>query len=138
MTITRLAGWVLLAASTVLGACNSAHIANIENQPIPLVAQRLQASEMEQAITSAVARRGWKTEPAGPGKMIARFKKHDSMQAVVQIAYTSSTYSITLIEAVGTGDSSSENYWNRWMRNMAHDIQKTLEVVQQVQPTAGR
>lgn len=63
--------------------------------------------------------------------MIAKFRK-------LEIAYTESTYSVTLVEAVGLDDPHSEKYWNRWMRNLAHDIQKTLEAVGIVQlATAG-
>ena len=122
--------WTLLIlCGTLLAAAPPAYadkIANIANHPI---AAKMSEQDLRKNIVLAATKRGWMVEDAGPQQLKATISAgRGQYEAAVNITYSDSAYSITLMNSKGfgqTGDSVNGRV-NRWMKNLEADIAKQL------------
>ncbi len=119
---------MLLLAMLLVEACSrTAPVYDVQNRPIPVVAQKLSLDEIGQNITSAARRRNWRVDPIEPGRMTGRLDDRQH-EAVIDISYTQQTYSITLVESANLRQEDGEIHkkYNKWIRLLLRDIDDRL------------
>ncbi len=119
---------MLLLAMLLVEACSrTAPVYDVQNRPIPVVAQKLSLDEIGQNITSAARRRHWRVDPVGPGHMTGRLDDRQH-EAVIDISYTQQTYSITLVESASLRQEGGEIHkkYNKWIQLLQRDIDDRL------------
>ena len=102
-------------------ACRTAPIYNVEKQNVPTTTTQ----EVEKAIFSGGARRGWNVSKVQDGLMMATLE-HKGFVAEVEIPYSESSYSIFY------KNSKHLRYWakfkrihvryNKWIKNLQRSI----------------
>lgn len=119
---------MLLSATLLAAACSrTAPVYNVQDRPIPVVAQKLSLDEIGQDIMSARRRRHWRMDPIGPGRMTGRLDDRQH-EAVIDISYTRQSYSITLADSMNLrqeGDEVHKKY-NKWIRLLQKEIDDRL------------
>lgn len=109
----------LLSMSLTLSA---APILNVSEEPI---GQTLTQEQVKKVIMMAGINRGWNlTEVAdGQFKAVLDIRKH---QAVVQIDYTDSHYSITYLDSTNLKAKNGQIHknYNNWINNLSNDIKR--------------
>lgn len=110
-------------------------IFNVVDAPLP-ARPGVTMKQIERAIISAGAGRGWAIRPAGPGQMIGvlNIRRH---MAEVRITYTQTTFSITyqtsynlLYRKEGGVEYIHRNY-NSWIRFLQGDIVRAVGLIGQ-------
>jgi hypothetical protein len=106
-------------------------VRNVQDQAFPPRAQTLSLEEIGQDIVEAGVESRWAITPAGPGRLTGEFDdgKHD---AVIDISYTQTGYSITLLssrnldqESHPEGDDINRHY-NKWIRVLQRSIARRV------------
>ena len=117
-------GLVLLAAVS----CQNRPIHQVDNHPIPLAAQKLSMKEIEQAIIQAGSARRWRFERLGEGSLRAKQLDEKDHEAVVDITFTQTAYSIRLSGSsrLKEKDGTIHPKYNLWARNLEKDIEDRL------------
>ena len=127
-----LATAVLLSATATAsyaGCMRCGPIQNITDASVPNVSGKpLSNDEVRKAIMRAGTTLGWKMSADAPGKITATLdvRKHS---AVVEIPYSSKSYSITYKSSVNledSGDGTIHNNYNGWVKNLAKGIDAQL------------
>ncbi len=87
---------IVFASLTALPAqARSVPIVNFENQQIKRFDNKvLTADEVQKGIRDAAGKLGWRVEPGDPGHIIATLVVRNQHTAVVDIAYSATSYSI--------------------------------------------
>ena len=122
--------WALvLGTAVLLAACQT--MAPIENVSNVSVSTRTNKSLTEVQVRDAIARGGaglgWIMKDAGPGKMhgVLLIRTHT---AEVDIAYSTSTYSITYSSSVNLQEGAGKIHrqYNIWIRSLTQGINNQL------------
>ena len=122
--------WALvLGTAALLAACQT--MAPIENVSNVSVSTRTNKSLTEVQVRDAIARGGaglgWIMKDAGPGKMhgVLLIRTHT---AEVDIAYSTSTYSITYSSSVNLQEGAGKIHrqYNIWIRSLTQGINNQL------------
>lgn len=118
-----------IAAAATLAACNPvAPIHNVKDAPVvPASGKALQASQVRQAIMSAGTSLGWNVKDAGAGRLEGTLNLRTHI-AVVDIPYTSSTYSINFKRGdnLNVTDATIHRNYNGWVQNLDRAIRTEL------------
>lgn len=118
----------LAAAALLLVACRTAPILNVKDAPVNVPeGQAATLATVEQAIIRAGNGLGWQMKVEKPGLIVGTLYLRDH-QAVVDIPYSTSSYSIVYRNSVNldqNGDSIHRNY-NGWVQNLDKAIRKNL------------
>lgn len=122
----------------ILGGCTSQPIQNVDNRIIPAQGDGSQPTlaQIERAIISAAAKRRWMPKVARPGLVTATIdvRKHS---ASIEIPFSRETFSIIYkdSENLDYRKGSIHRNYNRWVANLALDIQQELLILSsQAQP----
>jgi hypothetical protein len=119
---------VAIVALTVLGACRTAPIYNVNEAPVPVVAQKQATmNDVKGAILRAGARLGWQMTEAGPGVVNARIALR-THTASADVKYTTKSYSIVYRDSTNldaTSGTIHKNY-NGWVENLDREIRVEL------------
>lgn len=118
----------LLVGTLMLTACQRSHpVYNVQDHPLPTSAQKLSLEEIEHSIVAAGAKRNWRFDSLGPGRLRAT-QIDGKYSAVVDISFTQRAYSIQFVSAPGLERSTGEVHgrYNMWIRNLEQDIDTRL------------
>ncbi|MDR2263065.1 MAG: hypothetical protein LBE93_06325 [Enterobacter asburiae] len=121
----KLVKW--FAAFAVVGAlAGCARTAPIE-QIHSTVSTGHTAEQVKTAIVKAGQKREWIMTDAGPGVLKGRLQARDH-SVEVRIPYTATGYSINYESSLNlkASDGKIHKNYNRWVRNLDHDIQMNL------------
>ena len=107
-----------------LAACATKPILNVKDSQISTKnGKTLQASQVRQAILAAGVGLGWKIVDIKPGLLegTLRLREHT---AVVDIPYSTSTYSIVFKSGVNMGEKDGQIHknYNGWVTNLDKGI----------------
>ena len=119
-------GWVVVGVSLalVLAACAAKPIHNVtESQVSSKNSKSLQASQVRQAIVAAGVGLGWKFVDIKPGMLEGTLRLREHV-AVVDIPYSTSTYSIIYKSGVNLGEQGGQIHknYNGWVQNLDKNI----------------
>jgi hypothetical protein len=119
---------VLGLALLVVASCQNQPIHNVDNHPIPVAAQKLSIKEIEQAIIQAGTARRWRFERLGEGQLRAKQSNEKDHEAVVDITFNQTAYSIRLSGSsrLKEKDGTIHPRYNLWARNLEKDIEDRL------------
>jgi hypothetical protein len=131
MKLGHVASRIMLALGLLLlAACHvRVPIQNFPDQPIPQAATKLPLPEIAHQIKLAGAGLGWTFTDAGPGTLTGTIK--DKYAATVEVKYSQTSYSITLVssEHLYQGpDGEIAGRYNIWSRNLNAAILKQLNI----------
>lgn len=111
------------------GCMRCGPIQNVTDASVPNVSGKpLSNDEVRKAIMRAGTTLGWKMNAEAPGRVMATLnvRKHS---AVVEIPYSSKSYSINYKSSVNledSGDGTIHNNYNGWVKNLAKGIDAQL------------
>ena len=112
----------------LVAGCTSRPIVNVTDQPVVTApGKQLTAEQVKYAIVSAGTGLGWVMTPVSPGLISGRLSLRDHV-AVVDVRYTTKTYSITYKDSTNLnyqGGQIHKNY-NGWIENLDRDIRAAL------------
>ena len=117
---------VLCVLSLASGCASPEPVLNITNRPVTNLKQ-MTADEVRKGIVLGGTRYRWMFEDDGPGRLRAT-QDDGRYSAVISIAYTPRTYSITLVESTNLeqrGDRIRSRY-NRWISLLTRNIDSEL------------
>ena len=116
-------------AALALTACQTPQaIYNVDNGAVtPSMAKSVSAAQVRQAIITGGTSLGWKVTDAGPGRLEATLHLR-SHTAVVDIPYSSSTYSIKhkRTEGLNESDGMIHRNYNSWVQNLDRAIRTEI------------
>jgi hypothetical protein len=124
----------LFAVFALLGlaACHiRAPVANFHDEPIPTRAQSLPLDEIGRQIKAAGESLAWAWSQEAPGRLVG-VQGGDSRNAKVEVDYTQTSYSITLISSKNLyqgDDGQVAGRYNIWARNLKAAIDRQLALV---------
>ena len=113
-----------ISLGLALAACATKPILNVKDSQISTKnGKTLQASQVRQAILAAGVGLGWKIVDIKPGLLegTLRLREHT---AVVDIPYSTSTYSIVFKSGVNMGEKDGQIHknYNGWVTNLDKGI----------------
>lgn len=118
---------ILLVTLAVTG-CATVPIMSVDSAPVPTVAGKPMTQEqVRAAIVRAGGALGWQMKDDGPNKMVATLMLR-THQAVVEIPYSSTSYSIKYRSSINLDESNGnihKNY-NGWIQNLNKGINTQL------------
>ena len=122
---------IVIFINLLLVACTSKPILNINNSNVPTAinGERLSIEQVQRAIFSACARKGWSPRLIKPGLIEASISVR-SHQATVDIPFDTNSFSIHYKSSNNLNadnDSIHRNY-NNWVLKLSRTIQKELGV----------
>lgn len=119
-----------LIALAIVG-CASVPIMNVDSAAVPTVAGKPMTQEqVRAAIIRAGGALGWQMKDEGPNKMVGTLVLR-THTAVVEIPYSSTTYSIKYRSSINLDESGGnihKNY-NGWIQNLNKGINTQLGLV---------
>ena len=121
-------GAVLLAAALLTACAVPVPVQNVDNATIVSAAGKpLSADQVKDAIVRGGASMGWGIKEAGPGKLIGTLVLR-THTAVVDIAYSPTTYSITYKSSVDMREGGGKIHpaYNGWIKNLTRSINAQL------------
>ena len=104
-------------------------VVRVVDHPI-VSAAPLNIEQVRQRIVLAATQRGWTIDADGPQSLRATIAAgRGAYEAVVNITFSATAYSITLVESKGFGQRGDQinGRANRWIRNLEADIENMLE-----------
>jgi hypothetical protein len=118
----------LCLAVLVTASCQNVPVYTVESHPVPASAQKLSMTEIEQAIIQAGSARRWRLERVAPGALRAKQSDSKDHEAVVDITYSQTAYSIRLNSTyrLKEKDGTVHPRYNIWVRNLEKDIEDRL------------
>ncbi|HEY8049232.1 MAG TPA: hypothetical protein VIE63_08670 [Ramlibacter sp.] len=123
---------VIIAAALVgaiaLGGCRHAPLQQVEQQPVVAAnGKTLSHDQVHAAILRAGAALGWQMVDEGPDKIVATLHLREHT-AVVEIPYSTTTYSIKYRSSVNLDESNGQIHknYNGWVQNLTKGINTQL------------
>jgi hypothetical protein len=127
----------LATAATLAAATMSAHgacmrcgpIHNVTEAPVPTASGKaLSSDEVKKAIVRAGTALGWQMNANTPGKIVGTLNVRSKHTAVVEIPYSSRSYSILYKSSVNLNEEEGQihNNYNGWVKNLARSIDANL------------
>ena len=127
--MNRFSRWaVVLAVVLVAGCANIAPIQNVDNAPVVSAAGKpLTQAQVREAIVRAGAALGWSMSDTGPGRMVGTLVLR-THTAVVDIAYSTTSYSVTYKSSVDLQEANGKIHknYNGWITNLNKGINSQL------------
>jgi hypothetical protein len=126
--------WLLVLALGLATSGTVCQITSLVNPPEVSFPEHDERA-VQQAVTQALANRGWLAVPEGPGVIrgILNIRDH---QAVIRIRYTRTTYDISYVSSQNLNYSDQggverihANY-NDWIKNLMTDLDTLLAAPQ--------
>ena len=120
---------VLIGSLVLTTACHLREkIADFSAQPIPARSPGRSLDEIAREIKAAGTPLDWTIEDAGPGKLIATHGHPKGFAATVEISFTQTAYSITLLksERLYEKDGAISTHYNAWARDLKAAIDRQL------------
>jgi len=119
---------LVCAAFAALAACSTSKPPLAISQA-PIAASH-STSEVESAILSALAGRGWQVAEKTPGKIVATIDVRGRHSAKIAVLYSAASFSIDYVDSTGLEYDAEKktihrNY-NRWVANLRNDINMKL------------
>ena len=119
MRLNKLFTVLLLFVVVVLSGCRSGPLYNVDNAPIDTGSAKVKLDDITKAIKNAATGLGWMAKTVKPGHIVATLSVRAHV-AVVDIKYSTKTYSITYKDSVelkydGTNIHSK---YNAWVKNL--------------------
>ena len=127
-----LATAVILSAATMsshAGCMRCGPIQNVTDAPVSSVSGKtLSTDEVKKAILRAGGTLGWQMNADTPGKITGKVNVRNKHQAVVEIPYSSKSYSINYKSSANLDESDGQihNNYNTWVQNLAKGINAQL------------
>lgn len=120
----------IIAIALFLAACAARPIQNVDNHPIPYSAQKLSLTEIGNEIGEAAISRGWMVDKKADGHLVATLTKAQTYQAVIDLKYSQTSYSIVYNTSRGLLDSQGNIHYNygKWVILLDRDIQERLSL----------
>lgn len=124
-------GCAILVASLLAAACSTQHpIYNIAQSPIPALrdGSRPSMQDVNKAITEAAIYKRWRVENLDEDTVRASITVRARHHATIDIDYSQTGYSITLVKSEGLdqrGGRIHRNY-NKWVHLLDQQIQSRL------------
>jgi hypothetical protein len=117
-----------IVAVVALGGCRHAPLQQVENQPVVAAQGKvLTKDQVHAAIMRAGAALGWQMVDEGPNKIVAtlNLRQHS---AVVEIPYSTTSYSIKYRSSVNLDESNGQIHknYNGWVQNLTKGINTQL------------
>ena len=119
---------VLVAVSIALAGCGTDPL--IDPPPMAIPAGRT-AADVEQTVTAVASENGWFVVERKPGRLVLRYSPRD-FWVNVEVHYDEQQIVIRYLDSSnlkyhmeGDHPNIHPNY-NRWVNNLAHDIQNRL------------
>jgi hypothetical protein len=105
----------------------AAPIVNLTDHPILTVGKKLALEDIRKNIILAGLKRHWHMSDDGPGKLKA-LQESAKQTATVSITYTTTTYSITLLNSTGMDQRGNDinRRYNGWIGYLTSDIDDQL------------
>lgn len=131
-TKLALATAAILTAATMTshGACmRCGPIQNVTDAPVPSASGRpLSSDEVRKAIMRAGTSLGWQMNADAPGRITGTLNVRSKHTAVVEIPYSSRSYSINYKSSVNLNEEEGQihNNYNGWVKNLARSIDANL------------
>ena len=119
---------VVLAATALLVACQTAPIQNVDKAAVSASASKpLTADQVRGAIVRAGSSLGWVMKEDGPGKLTGTLMLR-THTAVVDIPYSASNYSILYKSSVDLKEANGQIHknYNGWITNLTRGINAQL------------
>ena len=120
---------ILLSGVLLLAACKTAPVLNVTNEPVNSVAGQpgLTIEQVENVIIGAAIKRGWKPKVVNEGLIEARLDLRQHT-AIINIAYTPTTYSIKYVDSQNLHYNNGKIHrnYNNWISHLSRDIQLGL------------
>ncbi|MGK2952764.1 MAG: hypothetical protein ACSLEZ_10320 [Thiobacillus sp.] len=113
-----------LAAAIVIAGCATAPIMNVSDAAVTTASGKaVSHREVRGAIIRAGAALGWQMKDEGPNKLLGTLQLR-THTAVVEIPYSSSSYSIKYRSSVNLNemDGSIHKNYNGWIQNLTRGI----------------
>ncbi|HSN19896.1 MAG TPA: hypothetical protein VLS49_04420 [Usitatibacter sp.] len=123
-----IAAAALAAAATLIGACTTQPIFNVNDEPVTTTSgKHLSASQVRSAIITAGTSLGWVVKDQGPGRLVGTLHLR-THAAVVEIPYSASKYSIVYrsSENLDAADGKIHRNYNVWVQNLDRTIRTEL------------
>lgn len=119
---------VVAGLALSMAGCRTAGIYDVRAEPVPALDNKpLSDNDVRNAIIEAGTELGWKMTPTGPGHIVGTLYIR-SHKAVVDIPYTTKSYSITYKDSENlkyTGTTIHSNY-NGWVKRLDQTISAKL------------
>ena len=98
-------------------------ITNLDNQPMPVAAQRMAPGDLTQRIEHGAGAAGWKLAEMAPGQLQAVYIKEDHV-VTVRISFTPSAYSIDFVSSVNMDQGSGKIHhkYKEWIDGLSAAI----------------
>ena len=120
--------FTVIAVFLALSGCASVPIMNVKDAVVTSSSGKpLSNAEVRSSILRAGAALGWQMKDEGPNMLVGSIKLRDH-SAVVEIPYSSSTYSIKYRSSMNlkeSGGNIHKNY-NGWIQNLTRGINAQL------------
>jgi hypothetical protein len=126
--------FVLTLAIAVWSACSSSPLYNVKDSsmPPPTTGKMLNLDDVTRAIVQAGAGLGWDMRVAKPGQIVGTLRLR-SHTAIVDIPYTSSSYSILYNSSQNlnydVGKNQIHKNYNSWVQNLDKAIRNRLVAI---------
>lgn len=129
----RYVGTIAIAAvlAVTQTACTTVPIQNVQNAAVVAPSGKtLSADQVKAAIIRAGTGLGWQIAEEAPGKLVGTLMLR-SHTAVVGIAYTATSYSITYRSSVNLHESGGQIHknYNGWIANLVKAINTQTALV---------
>ncbi|WP_316978966.1 hypothetical protein [Shumkonia mesophila] len=120
----------IIAVALFLAACAARPIQNVDNHPVPYSAQKLSVTEIGNEIAEAAIARGWMVDKKADGHLVATLIKPTAYEAVIDLKYSQTSYSIVYNTSRGLLDSQGNIHHNygKWVILLDRDIQERLSL----------
>jgi hypothetical protein len=119
-----------LFCAVMLGACTSAPIYSVPEQPISTNTKNAQLKDVRMAIDRGATKMGWTVKEQGPNSFLAELDLR-THKAIVEITFNTQSYSIAYKDSSNLmydGKSIHRNY-NGWIHNLQKSINAQLDTL---------
>jgi hypothetical protein len=123
--------FLLTLAIAVWSGCTSSPLHNVKDSTVPpaAMAKELKLDDVTRAIVQAGAGLGWDMRVAKPGQIVGTLRLR-SHTAIVDIPYTTSSYSIIYNSSQNLNYDAEKNQihrnYNGWVQNLDKAIRNRL------------
>lgn len=117
----------MLLFSATVSASRTEPIYNVTNHPVPLPAQKLSLDQIGHIVIESALQYHWHIVPVGPNQLRATYDR-GRHEAVIDITYSQTAYSINLVSSVDLAQSRGEIHYryNSWVHNLERTIEDRL------------
>jgi PBP1b-binding outer membrane lipoprotein LpoB len=130
INLRNIAFVAIIALTLALIGCRTAPVYNVSEAPVNTATASPTAADVKRAIMVAGASLGWQMKEVEPGHIVGSLflRKHS---AIVDIPYTTSSYSITYKDSteLGYDGTNIHGNYNGWIQNLDRAIRASLSAI---------